>query len=97
MAKYPTRNALLKHREEDATRTEVLVRQERMQHQQEVEELKEKLEHAVSARERDKEETKKQIEEIREEFWSTLQQQIQLALWQVITLDHGSPFLAPLF
>ncbi|XP_022680945.1 rRNA-processing protein EFG1-like [Setaria italica] len=65
MAKYPTRNALLKHREEDAARTEVLARQERMQHQQEVEELKEKLEHAVSARERDKEETKKQIEEIR--------------------------------
>lgn len=97
MAKYPTRNALLRHREEDATRTEVLVRQERMQHQQEVEELKEKLELAVSARERDKEETKKQIEEIREEFRSTLQQQIQLALQQVITLDHGSPFLAPLF
>ena len=41
-----------------------------MQHQQEVEELKEKLANEVSARERDKEESMKQIEEIREEFWS---------------------------
>ena len=47
-----------------------------MQHQQEVEELKEKLANEVSARERDKEESMKQIEEIREEFLSTLQQQI---------------------
>jgi len=70
MAKYPTRSALLKHREEDAARSEVLARHERMQHQQEVEELKEKLANEVSARERDKEESMKQIEEIREEFWS---------------------------
>jgi hypothetical protein len=63
-----------------------------MQHQQELGELKEKVENAVLARERDKEESKKQIEEIRKEFRSTLQQQIQLALQQVITLDHGSPF-----
>ncbi|XP_066355483.1 uncharacterized protein [Miscanthus floridulus] len=85
MAKYLTRSALLKHREEDAARSEVLARQERMQHQQEVEELKEKLANEVSARERDKEESMKQIEEIREEFRSTLQQQIQLALQQAIT------------
>jgi len=70
MAKYLTRSSLLKHREEDAARSEVLARQERMQHQQEVEELKEKLANEVSARERDKEESMKQIEEIREEFWS---------------------------
>jgi hypothetical protein len=81
-----------KHREEDAARSEVLARQERMQHQQEVEELKEKLANEVSARERDKEESMKQIEEIREEFRSTLQQQIQLALQQVLTLEHSSPF-----
>ena len=68
-----------------------------MQHQQEVEELKEKLANEVSARERDKEESMKQIEEIREEFRSTLQQQIQLALQQVLTLEHGSHFFAPLF
>lgn len=92
MAKYPTRSALLKQREEDASRSEVLARQERMQHQQEVEELKEKLANEVSARERDKEESMKQIEEIREEFRSTLQQQIQFALQQVLTLEHGSPF-----
>ena len=67
MVKYPTRSALLKHRE-DAARSEVLARQERMQHQQEVEELKEKLANEVLARERDKEESMKQIEEIREEF-----------------------------
>jgi len=97
MAKYLTRSSLLKHREEDAARSEVLARQERMQHQQEVEELKEKLANEVSARERDKEESMKQIEEIREEFRSTLQQQIQLALQQVLTLEHGSPFFAPLF
>jgi len=30
---------------------------------------------------------------MREEFQSTLQQQIQLALQQVITFDHGSPFI----
>jgi chaperonin cofactor prefoldin len=80
MAKYPTRSALLKQRQEDVANREVLARQERMQHQQEVEELKEKLANEVSARERDKEESMKQIEEIREEFRSTLQQQIQLAL-----------------
>jgi len=97
MAKYPTRSALLKYREEDAARSEVLARQERMQHQQEVEELKEKLANEVSAGERDKEESMKQIEEIREEFWATLQQQIQLALQQVLTLEHGSPFFASLF
>ena len=97
MAKYSTRSALLKHKEEDAAHSEVLARQERMQHQQEVEELKEKLANEVSARERDKEESMKQIEEIREEFRSTLQQQIQLALQQVLTLEHGSPFFAPLF
>ena len=74
MAKYLTRSSLLKHREEDAARSEVLARQERMQHQQEVEELKEKLANEVSARERDKEESMKQIEKIREEFRSTLQQ-----------------------
>ena len=91
MVKYPTRSALLKHRE-DAARSEVLARQERMQHQQEVEELKEKLANEVSARERDKEESMKQIEEIRKEFRSTLQQQIQLALQQVLTLEHSSPF-----
>ena len=39
----------------------------------------------------------KQIEEIREEFRSTLQLQIQLALQQVPTLEHSSHFLAPLF
>jgi len=94
MVKYPTRSALLKHREEDAARSEVLARQERMQHQQEVEELKEKLANEVSARERDKEESMKQIEEIREEFRSTLQQQIQLALQQVLTLEHSSPFFS---
>ena len=70
----------------------VLARHERMQHQQEVEELKEKLANEVSARERDKEESMKQIEEIRKEFRSTLQQQIQLALQQVLTLEHSSPF-----
>ena len=70
-----------------------LARQERMQHQQEVEELKEKLANEVSARKRDKEESMKQIEEIREEFRSILQQQIQLALQQVLTLEHVSPFL----
>jgi hypothetical protein len=32
MAKYPTRSALIKHREEDAARSVVLARQERMQH-----------------------------------------------------------------
>lgn len=83
MAKYPTRRALLKQREEDAARTADLAQEERMQHQQEVEELKEKLGEANLARERDREENKKQIEEIREEFRSTLQQQIQLALQQV--------------
>ena len=61
-----------------------------MQHQEEVRELKEQLENEVSARERDKEESMKQIKEIREEFRSTLQQQIQLALQQVLTLEHGS-------
>ena len=91
MAKYLTRSSLLKHREEDAARSEVLARQERMQHQQEVEELKEKLANEVSARERDKEESMKQIEEIREEFRSTLQLQIQLALqryqlWNTVLL-----------
>ena len=64
-----------------------------MQHQKEVEELKEKFESANSARERDREENKKQIEKMRDEFQSTLQQQIQLALQQVITFDHGSPFI----
>ena len=63
-----------------------------MQHQKEVEELKEKFESANSARERDREENKKQIEKMRDEFQSTLQQQIQLALQQVITFDHSSPF-----
>jgi DNA anti-recombination protein RmuC len=92
LAKYPTRSALLKQREEDAAHSEVLAQHERMQHQQEVEELKEKLTNEVSARERDKEESMKQIKEIREEFRSTLQQQIQLALQQVLTLEHGSPF-----
>jgi len=97
MAKYSTRSALLKHKEEDAAHSEVLARQERMQHQQEVEELKQKLANEVLAREIDKEECMKQIEEIREEFRSTLQQQIQLALQQIPTLEHSSPFLAPLF
>ncbi|KAG2549224.1 hypothetical protein PVAP13_9KG167839 [Panicum virgatum] len=55
-----------------------------MQHQKEVEELKEKFESANSARERDREENKKQIEKMRDEFQSTLQQQIQLALQQAI-------------
>jgi len=62
MAKYPTRSALLKYKEEDAAHDEVLAQQERMQHQQEVEELKQKLANEVSARERDKEESMKQIE-----------------------------------
>ena len=68
-----------------------------MQHQKEVEELKEKFENVNSAREKDKEENKKEIEKIREEFQSTIQQQIQLALQQVITLDHGSPFFRLLY
>ena len=97
MAKRPTQRSLLKQREEDAARYEALAREERMQHQQEVEELKEKFENANSAREKDKEENKKEIEKIREEFQSTLQRKIQLALQQVITLDHGSPFFRLLY
>jgi hypothetical protein len=43
MAKYPTRRALLKQREEDATRAELDAQEERLQHQEEVRELKESL------------------------------------------------------
>jgi hypothetical protein len=36
MAKYPTRIALMKQREEDGTRAESCVQEERLQHQEEV-------------------------------------------------------------
>jgi tyrosyl-tRNA synthetase len=74
MAKYPTRRALLKQKEEDAARAELDAQEERMQHQEEVRELKEQLANEVSARERDKEESKKQMEEMRLEFHQLLQQ-----------------------
>ena len=74
MAKYPTRRALLKQKEEDAARAELDAQEERMQHQEEVRELKEQLANEVSARERDKEESKKQMDEMRVEFHQLLQQ-----------------------
>jgi hypothetical protein len=43
MAKYPTWRELLKEREEDATRAELDAQEERMQHQEDVRELKKAL------------------------------------------------------
>lgn len=74
MAKYPTRRALLKQREEDATRAELDAQEERLQHQEEVRELKQSLANVISAREKDKEESKKQMDDMREEFCQLLQQ-----------------------
>jgi len=74
MAKYPTRRALLKQKEEDAARAELDAQEERMQHQEEVRELKEQLANEVSARQKDKEESKKQMDEMRVEFRQLLQQ-----------------------
>jgi hypothetical protein len=66
MEKYPTRRALLKQREEDATRAELDAQEKRLQHQGEVRELKESLANVLSAREKDKEENKKQMDDMRE-------------------------------
>jgi hypothetical protein len=74
MAKYPTRRALLKQREEDAIRAELDAQEERLQHQKEVRELKQSLANVISARENDKEESKKQMDDMREEFRQLLQQ-----------------------
>jgi hypothetical protein len=89
MAKYPTRSALLKQRAEAAAHAELYAQQERVQHQEEVRELKEQLANEVAARERDKEESKKQMDEIREEF--------RLALQQVPPLKHVSTFVLALY
>jgi uncharacterized protein (DUF3084 family) len=74
MEKYPTRRALLKQREEDATHAELDAQEERLQHQEEVRELKESLANVISAREKDKEESKKLMDDMREEFRQLLQQ-----------------------
>jgi hypothetical protein len=73
MAKYPTRIALMKQREEDGARAESCVQEERLQHQEEVRELKAQLAIEASAREKDKEVSKKQMEEMRAEFHQLLQ------------------------
>jgi hypothetical protein len=74
MAKYPTRISPMNQREEDAARAESCVQEERLQHQEEVRELKEQLTIEAAAREKDKEESNKQMEEMRVEFHQLLQQ-----------------------
>jgi hypothetical protein len=87
MAKYPTQIALMKQREEDAACAKSCVQEERLQHQEEVRELKEQLAIEAAAREKDKEESKKQMEEMRAEFHQLLQQ---------VPRKHVSTILKPL-
>ena len=74
LAKYPTRTALLNGREENLARHSAAA----LQHQEEVEDLKQKLANQVAARERDKEESIRQMQELREELC------LQVALLQVV-------------
>lgn len=64
MAKYPTRTALLNEREENLARSSAAA----LQHKEVVEDLKQKLADEVAARERDKEESIRQMQELREEL-----------------------------
>jgi uncharacterized protein (DUF3084 family) len=79
MAKYPTRMALLNEREENLARRSAAA----LQHQEEVEDLKQKLANEVAARERDKEESIRQMQELREEL------RLQVALLQVVNILYA--------
>ena len=79
MTKYPTRLALLNEREENLARRSAAA----LQHQEEVEDLKHKLADEFAARERDKEESTRQIQELREEL------RLQVALLQVVDILYA--------
>ena len=74
LAKYPTRTALLNEREENLARHSAAA----IKHQEEVEDLKQKLANEVAARERDKEESIRQMQDLREEL------RLQVALLKVV-------------
>ena len=79
MAKYPTRMALLNEREENLALWSAAA----LQHWEEVEDLKQKLANEVAARERDKEESIRQMQELREELC------LQVALLQVVNILYA--------
>ena len=79
MVKYPTRTALLNEREENLARRSAAA----LQHREEVEDLKQKFANEVAARERDKEESIRQMQELREEL------RLQVALVQVVNILYA--------
>lgn len=83
LAKYPTRSQLLNDKLEEQARAAAATQHKNDVLEEQLEIVNEKLANEKAERERDKEESMRQMQEMRQEFQSMVAQQIQAALHQV--------------